>query len=385
MNVYLDNAATTPLAEGCKEYLSGLLNEYGNPSSAYEMGQKARNIIESTRKDVKNFIGATNGCVYFTSSGSASNTAIIRGYCTAQKGHIDLLYSQTMHSSALLAIEALEASGLYDVTTHKIDFDEYGVIKVDRLCSILEGVKKSKNIIVISEYANSESGAIQPVDKIINIAHLYHAFVYLDCTGSIPTIPLNISQLKADAIGFSAHKLGGLKGTGVLWLSDEVKVSPLVYGEQEHGKFGGTENVLGIASLGYAVRNYQYRGDECQKIADDFIDLLIKFFDDWYPIGPFNSRHDMRRLPNNWYLCFPGVDTDALVILLDSRGIQISTGSACSTGHESRLLKLLGIPEKHRHSCLRVTFSGNETTEQINYAYHNLCECVELLRKGNEG
>ncbi len=203
MNIYLDNASTTPLSNSMKEYLTSLLNEYGNPSSTHYIGEKARNIIAESRLKIASFINANVDNIYFTCSGSASNTLGIKGFI--QKNNYNVFYSPIAHKSILKIMENINSTSL--------KVDEHGYIDINDMENSIMGRKP----FLIIDYANSEIGTIQDIKSIIEIVHFYKGIVYLDCTGSIPTIPLNVKYLDVDMCGFSAHKLGGLKGCGVLY------------------------------------------------------------------------------------------------------------------------------------------------------------------------
>lgn len=248
MKVYLDNAATTPLSSSVKDYVVSLLDCFYNPSSTYDDGKKSKRIIEEARSNVAKFINADSDEIIFTSGGSASNTLAIKG--CYEENNCCVFYSSIAHKSMLKCAEATYGS-------QKIYVDKDGKIYT----FILEDMLKycdTKPFVVI-DYANSEIGTIQNVKEIIKLTHSYDGIVYLDCTGSISSIPIDVKELDVDMIGFSGHKIHALKGCGVLYKKKNLKLSPLIYGEQESGLFGGTENFLGIATIGKAIENYDYK------------------------------------------------------------------------------------------------------------------------------
>lgn len=245
--MFLDNAATTPLKLEVKNYIISLLDTYQNPSSLYQSGVNAKQIINTARNNVAKFINANPENIIFTSGGSANNTLFIKGY--TQRNECRVLYSPTSHKSVLKCVESLKYKCSLKVDyTGKIDLQDL------KECLSIDTMKK----LVVIEHANSEIGTIQNIKQIIEMCHFYNAIVYVDCTGSISQIPINIKELNVDGIGFSAHKLGSLKGTGVLYKKLSIELEPLIYGSQEQGLFGGTENVIGIAALGKAIENYDY-------------------------------------------------------------------------------------------------------------------------------
>lgn len=364
--IYLDNAATTPLTPEVKQYIIELLDQYANPSSLYQSGVDARQIIEQARKNVSKFINGKYENIIFTSGGSASNTLAVRGY--VQKHNCTVLYSPIAHKSIIKCVESIK-------NAYPLKVNKYGQIDFDDLKEWLDS--RSGKFFVVLDYANSEIGTIQDVKKIIDLVHFYNSVVYLDCTGSISQIPVDVKKLDIDMLGFSGHKIHALKGVGVLYKKENIELEPLVYGSQEQGLFSGTENMLGIASLGKAIELYDYSSIS-SKNRDYVYDYIIKEIPDSYLIGaPFEHR-----LPHNLYMCFKGVQGESLMILLDINEIQVSTGSACTSGdlQPSSTLTAIGMDKEDINSCIRMTFSGNKTKEELDYICSKLKECVERLR-----
>ena len=370
-HLYLDYASTTPLSLEMQTYLSSILKEFGNPSSAHSVGHSARQIIAKARQSVAKFIHADTKDVYFTPSGSASNTLAIRRYY--QSNNCIILYSPIAHKSVLNCVKSCRNS-------YPLKVDKDGVIDFDDLKEWLD-TRDVKPLVVI-DYANSEIGTIQEAKKLIELVHFYNGRIYLDCTGSIPTIPIDVKKLDADMIGFSGHKIGGLKGCGVLYKKKDIDIEPLIYGSQEKGLIGGTENVLGIASLGKAVEDYDYSSISSVN-RDDVYDYIEKNIHDSYLVGA--SIELGNRLPHNLFICFKGVEGESLMILLDTNGIQVSTGSACSSGNltPSATLSAIGMDEQDIHSCIRMSFSGGESQEELDFVCKALKQCVENLRNFN--
>ena len=371
MNIYLDNAATTCLSASMKQYLTSILALYANPSSLYSPAEKTRQIIEDTRLAAARFINAAASDIYFTGGGSASNTLAVRGYYTRQD--CSILCSPIAHKSILTCVESYPDRQFLHV-------DHEGLIDLHDLEQRLSACPHKPFVVI--DHANSELGTIQDVVQIIETVHRYGGIVYLDCTGSIPQCPVDVKALDADMIGFSAHKLGGLKGCGVLYKKKSVTLEPLIYGNQEQGLIGGTENTLGIASLGKALQEHAYASISSHN-RDYVYRHVIHNIPDSYLVGaPIQSGN---RLPHNLYLCFPGVDGESLLLLLDLHHIQVSTGSACNsrTRDVSAALSAVGMQEPDVHSCIRLTFSGAETPEELDYICDKLFWCVKTLRELN--
>ena len=370
-NIYLDNSATTPLTDSVKKYLISILDDFGNPSSMYSLSEKPKQIISNARQAVSKFINADSNDIYFTSSGSASNTLAVNGFW--MKNDCTIFYSPIAHKSILKCVESY-----HDSIPLKVNKE--GLIDIHDLEEYLDVCINTP--LVVIDHANSEIGTIQDIEQIIKITRLYNGIVYLDCTGSIPTIPIDVKKLDVDMIGFSAHKLGGLKGCGVLYKKKDIVLEPLVYGSQEKGIFGGTENVLGIASLGKAVEEYNYSSISSAD-RDCVWNYIKNNIPEVYLVGSSFGEH---RLPKNLNICFPKCEAESLMILLDTNGICVSVGSACSSGElvPSPTLVAIGMDESDIHSCIRLTFSGKETKEELDCVCKTLKQCVESLRSFNK-
>lgn len=367
-NIYLDNAATTCLSQETKDYIISLLDIYGNPSSLHSEGNSAKSVIEKARNYVANFINADSKNIYFTSGGSASNTLGVRGYLDSH--HCVLLYSPILHRSILKCVEKYTQK-------YAIKVDKYGLLDLDDLENWLKTLQEQAFVVI--SYADSEIGTIQKTKQIVDLTHKYGGTIFVDCTGSISTIPVNAEILSADMVAFSGHKLGALKGVGVLYKKQKVVLNPLIYGSQENGLIGGTENILGIGSLGFVLSNYDYMKTNSR--SRDYIYVYIKRnIPGSYLVGA--SIESGNRLSHNLYICFKGISGESLMIMLDMNGIQVSTGSACSSGSlaTSDTLTAIGMDKNDIHSCIRMSFSGNETKEELDCICSTLKQCVKQLR-----
>lgn len=248
------------------------------------------------------------------------------------------------------------------------------------LDALLKRHKGLKPLVCI-EAGNSEIGTINDVIGIASIVHKHNGILVVDATGYIPFFQVNMKlwQKHVDLLSFSAHKLHALKGVGVLWKGRHIKLKPLIYGSQQNGIIAGTENVLGIASLGKAVKEYDYSSISSAN-RDYVYDYITKNIPDSYLVGaPIESG---RRLPNNLYLCFKGIEGESLMLFLDRKGIQVSTGSACNHNSlsASPALSAIGMKQEDIHSCIRMSFSGQETKKELDYVCNTLKQCVYNLR-----
>ena len=378
MDVYLDNAATTKLSDDHVEYLINIMKEcFGNPNSHHSVGDKARIVIEKARDSVAEFINADSENIIFTPSGSASNTLGIKGYNDAHKDmNICIIYSPIAHKSIIKYMESHET----EAYPKKLKVNESGFINTDYLETQLKicNIFMYKPFVVI-DYANSEIGTVQNVKDIIELTHKYGGVIYLDCTASIPSIKLDVKDLDIDIAGFSGHKLGALKGVGVLYKKESIKLKPLVYGTQEFGLVGGTSNVLSIASLGYAIDNYNYAlHSNCTK-RDYLFHNILNMIDGCRLVGDIKNR-----LTTNLNIKFDEVYSSRLIQLLDDNGIQVSSGSACNSGTSlpSYVLKEIGLSDEDANCCIRVTLNGNETVDELDYFINTLIYCVNVIRNG---
>lgn len=370
-NIFLDNAATTPLTQQVKQYIIELLDQYANPSSLYQSGIDVRQIIEQARNNVAEFINGKSENIIFTSSGSSANTLVIKGLTTENPllNEYTVFYSPTAHKSMIKACKSC-------VTNILLKVNKYGEIDIEYLDDILKKYNTHKPLVCI-ESSNSEIGTMNYIFTIAKIVHKYNGLILVDVTGHIPSYHVNMKIWKdIDFVTFSGHKLHALKGVGIVYKNCNVELKPLVYGSQENGLFGGTEAVINIASLGKAVENYDYSSIS-SKNRDYVYDYIMREIPNSYLVGaPFEHR-----LPHNLYMCFKGVQGESLMTLLDMNGIEVSTGSACNSGNPqpSSTLTAIGMNKEDINSCIRMTFS-NETKEELDYVCSKLKECVERLR-----
>ena len=372
--MYLDHAATTPLTQEVKDYVISLLDTYQNPSSMYQSGVNVKQIISNARNNVAKFINANSKDIIFTSGGSASNTLAINGYIGNTVDY-SILYSPIAHKSILKCVESFNPS-----RSQTLKVNNKGFIDLSYLYSCIKQSTFNKLLVVI-DYANSEIGTIQNVKEIIEIVHKYNGIIYLDCTGSISQIPIDVKALDVDMAGFSAHKLGALKGTGILYKKINIRLKPLIYGSQEQGLFGGTENVIGIAALGKAVENYDY-----SSITSNNRDYIYNYIKNNIPDSYLVGADLKHRLPHNLYICFKGIQGESLMTLLDMNGYQVSTGSACTSGDltPSSTLLTIKMNKEDINSCIRITLSGKEEITELNTFCKTLKRCVETLRQLNK-
>lgn len=364
--MYLDNAATTPLLPEVRQTIIEWLDSYGNPSSVHAEGITVKRKIEECRANVANFLNGNKENIIFTSSGSASNNLVIHGL----NDKYLYLYTPTCHKSMRLACENKPSHCAVQMTNK-------GYIDLEWVKRRINKVHKQK-IVFCYEMTNSEIGVCQSNEKIIELIKSKDGIVVADATAYIPHFKLYTNQLGADFYTFSAHKIGALKGVGVVYYNSMEELKPLIYGSQEKGLFGGTENVLGIIALGTAVKYWYKHVSKNEIIAHYLSDEILRKIPDSYEIADVMEH----KVSNIMMFCFRGVRGDELLELLNEDGFCVSTGSACNVGNLelSPTLLSLRVPESDIPCCIRISITGNESYEEIRKFINSLQINVEKLR-----
>lgn len=364
--MYLDNASTTPLLPEVKREIIEWLDFFGNPSSLHEEGKIVKNKVEEVRRKVANFIGGNSNNVIFTSSGSASNTLVINGL----DDRYLYLYTPTCHKSMRLACE----NKMFHIA---LQMNEKGLIDERWLEKRLSKAFNPK-VVLCYEMANSEIGVCQNNEKIVHLVKRYNGIVVADATAYIPHCPLHANFEGADFYTFSAHKIGALKGVGVVYYNSMEYLKPLIFGSQERGLFGGTENVIGLISLGIATEYWYERKQQTDLLAHYLSDKILNSIEDSYEI-----IHDVRnKISNIMMICFKGVRGEELLELLNEDGFFVSTGSACNSGslELSPTLLSIHVPKSDIPCCIRISLYGNESISELDKFIESLKKNVKKLR-----
>lgn len=375
---YFDNAATTNVKEEVLDAMIPYFNEnFGNPSSMYTLGRKARRDIENARKDVANLINADPKEIIFTAGGSESDNTALKGIAHRykQKGN-HIITSKIEHHAILNSCKSLEKEG-FKITY--LDVDKDGIIDLEQL-------KKSitKDTILISiMFANNEIGTIEPIKEIGRIAKENNIIFHTDAVQACGNVPIDVVRLNIDLLSMSGHKLHAPKGTGALYMKKGIEIDNLIDGgHQEKGKRAGTENVPGIIGLGKACMIAKEELNTHMRYLKKLRDYYISEIEKKIPDVIVNGSRDFR-LPGNANLSFKNVDGGAILLKLDQLGISASSGSACSTGdpNPSHVLTAIGLDEDTAKSALRVTFGEDNMIEDVDYLINNLEKIVYMLRK----
>ena len=375
--LYADNAATTKMSEKAVQTMISLLKEsWGNPSSLYAHGQKAKEVLEKAREDVAAVIGAEPKEILFTSGGSeADNQAILSAAeLGRKKGKMHIISTAFEHHAVLHTLEKLKKEG-FDITL--LDVHENGLV----IPQEVDDAIREDTCLVTIMYANNEIGTIQPIREIGAICRKKNVLFHTDAVQAIGHIPVNVRDDNIDMLSSSAHKFHGPKGVGFLYARKGIKLSNLIEGgAQENGRRAGTENVPGIAAMAEALKEADEHREENAAHLILMRDRLIEGLRQ-IPHSSLNGD-EKKRLPGNVNFCFEGIEGESLLLLLDDKGIQASSGSACTSGSLDPSHVLLAIGRVHdvAHGSLRLSIGEDITGEEVDYLIQSVKEVVEYLR-----
>lgn len=375
--IYLDNAATTKVAEEVvQEMLPYFTKYYGNPSSIYTFAGEAGKAVENSREVIATAIGAKKEEIYFTAGGSESDNWALVGTAEAYKEKGRHIITTTIEHHAILhTCQYLEKKG-YEITY--INVDEDGVIKLDELRAAI----RPDTILISVMAANNEIGTIEPLKEIGKITKENNILFHTDAVQAFAHIPINVDEMNIDMLSASGHKINGPKGIGFMYIRKGVKIGSFINGgAQERNKRAGTHNVPGIVGIGKATEISLNNQEEKIKKQTELRDYLINRVLEEIPYTRLNG-HKTDRLPNNANFCFRFIEGESLLILLDQNGICGSSGSACTSGSldPSHVLLAIGLPHEIAHGSLRLTLSEETTKEEIDYTVDKLKVIVERLR-----
>ena len=377
MKIYADNAATTKLGRPALEAMLPVMeNEYGNPSSLYELGQRAKEILEKARADVAAVINADPREVIFTSGGSeADNQALVsaaeRGKKTGKKHIVSTAFE---HHAILHTLAKLEREG-FEVTLLPVHED--GLVRPAELA----GALRDDTCLVSVMYANNEIGTVQPISEIGEICAARGVPFHTDAVQAVGHLPIDVRAQNISMMSASAHKFHGPKGVGFLYAKKGAPLISLIEGgAQESGRRAGTENVAAAVGMAAALTDAAAHMAENAARMRCIRDRLIKGLAA-IPHSALNGDAE-RRLPGNVNFCFEGIEGESLLLLLDDRGICASSGSACTSGSLDPSHVLLAIGRVHdvAHGSLRLTIGEDATEEEADYIIKNVTEVVEYLR-----
>ena len=375
--IYADHAATTRMSDAAAETMLSVIREnYGNASSLYSLGQKAKETLEDARRAVAGVISAEPEEILFTSGGSeADNQAILSAAALGRKrGKTHIISSAFEHHAVLHTLEKLKKEG-FEITL--LDVHENGIIIPEEVDAAI----REDTCLVTVMYANNEIGTIQPIREIGKVCKKHGVLFHTDAVQAVGHIPVDVKEDGIDLLSASAHKFHGPKGVGFLYARKGIRLTNLIEGgAQERGKRAGTENVPGIAAMAAALQEAAGKLEEnavqLRKKRDRLIEGLGSI-----PHSALNGDAE-RRLPGNVNFCFEGIEGESLLLLLDDKGIEASSGSACTSGSLDPSHVLLAIGRVHdvAHGSLRLSIGEELTDEDVEYIIRSVAEVVEYLR-----
>ncbi len=377
-NVYLDNAATTPIHPEVREVMLPYLGEaFGNPSCIHSWGDTAREAMEAARARVAQLIGANAEEIIFTGSGTESNNFAVKGLALAQQNkgkHV--IISAVEHFSVLHSAKTLEKWG-FELSL--VPVDKYGVVDPD---DVRRSLRKD-TVLVSIMHANGEVGTIEPIREIAQITRENNIAFHTDAVATAGTIPVDVKELGVDALSLAGNQFYGPKGVGVLWVRKGVRIIPLLDGGvQEGGRRAGTENIPAIVGLGKAAElakaSMGARVERITQLRDRLLTELPAKIDHVVVTG-----HPQHRLPVNASFCVEFIEGEAMLMLLNSKGVAVTSGSACTSRalKASHVLIAMGLSHALAQGSLLFSFGIDNTPEDIDYVLEVLPPIVDRLRQ----
>jgi len=354
--IYLDNSATTKMKTKVVETMKkSLTKNYGNPSSLHKLGERTLKSMNGVREELAREIGAKSSEIIFTSGGTESNNLAIQGLARANSKKKKIIISSIEHPSVTETCKFMKSQG-YKIV--KISVDKEGILDIEQLEK-----KIDKNTLLVSVmHVNNVFGTIQDLNKIGKICKRKKVYFHTDAVQSFGKLEINVRNMNLDLLSSSAHKIGGPKGIGFLYIKEGTRINSLFFGGgQERNLRTGTENVSGIAGFGKAL--------ELEKEIDKFriVKLRNKLIDELENLGGKINGSKKRRIFDNVHVSFEGIDSENLVYYLSEKGIYVSVGSACEgkKKKESGILKSLGLDKKEIKGSLRLSLGGKTTGKDI--------------------
>ena len=374
----MDNGAGMPLDsrvfEAMKQYF---MEDYGNPSSSHSFGNSTKEALATSREQVAQLVAAeTSREIIFTSGGTESNNLAIKGvaYRNREKGN-HIITTAIEHISVINICKYLQKQG-FEVTY--VPVDKQGVVDIKKLKAEIN----DKTILISVQYANGEIGTIQPISEIGKLAKENNVLFHVDAVAATGKVPINVREENIDLLSISSNDMYGPKGLGALYIKKGTKIVPIIQGGgQENGLRSGTENIPGIVGIGAAAELAQSEMKSESKRLIGLRDKLIKGILDTIDHS-FLNGHPTMRLPNNANLRFSYIEGESLILGLDMNGIQVSSGSACTskTLEPSHVLLAIGLAHEEAHGSLVFTMGKQNSGEDVDYVIEVLPDVVKRLR-----
>ncbi|MCD4535904.1 cysteine desulfurase [Nocardioides sp. cx-169] len=381
--VYLDHAATTPMVQPAVEALTAHLLDVGNPSSLHASGRRARRIVEESRETIAQALNCRPGEVVFTAGGTEADNLALKGIYWARQAadprRNRILVTAIEHHAVLDPVFWLGEDEGAQVDLVPVDRD--GRIDLDALRALIEREPETVALLSVM-WANNEVGTVQPIDEVVALVAEHGIPVHTDAVQAVGTVPIDFAKSGVDALTLTGHKLGGPYGVGALVVRRELEVTALVHGGgQERDIRSGTIDTPAIAGFAAAVElAVKHQAEHAARVAA-LRDRLIAGVLEAVPDAIVNGD-PVHRLPGNAHLSFPGCEGDSLLMLLDARGIECSTGSACSAGvpQPSHVLLAMGRADDEARSSLRFSLGHTSTEADVEALIEAIGPCVERAR-----
>ncbi|MBQ6342400.1 MAG: IscS subfamily cysteine desulfurase [Anaerolineaceae bacterium] len=377
MRIYADNAATTKMSRSAIDAMLPYLEEvYGNPSSIHSIGQQAAEALTEARQRAADILHCSPREITFTSGGSEADNQALRSAAAlgARTGKTHIVSTSFEHHAVLHTLDALKREG-FEVTL--LDIPENGVIEAEQVSDAI----RPETCLVSVMYANNEIGTVQPIMEIGRICREKGVPFHSDTVQAFGHLPLNLQEMPIDMLSLSAHKFHGPKGAGLLYCRRGIPLTPVIYGgAQERGKRAGTENLAAIMGMAAAMEESSAAMNKSNPYVSALRDRLIEGLSA-IPRSVLNGDRE-KRLPGNVNFCFEGIEGEALLLMLDKRGIAASSGSACTSGSldPSHVLLAIGRSYELALGSLRLTINEDNTAEEIEEIIRAVSESVKLLR-----
>jgi cysteine desulfurase len=386
-SVYLDHAATTPMLPAALEVMTTHLRDVGNPSSLHASGRAARRIVEESRETIARALNCRPGEVVFTSGGTEADNLALKGLYWSRHdedpARVRILSSSVEHHAVLDALHWLAAEE--QAVVELLPVHAQGRLDIDSLRMSLERDPGSVALVSVM-WANNEVGTIEPIEEIVAIAASHGIPVHTDAVQAVGAIPVDFAASGVDALTLTGHKLGGPYGVGALLVRRELSLTPLLHGGgQERDIRSGTLDMPAIAGFAaaveHAVKAQPEYAERMTSLRDDLVRRVVEVVPDAHLHGD-----PVRRLPGNAHLGFPDCEGDSLLMLLDARGIECSTGSACSAGvpQPSHVLLAMGCDEEGARHSLRFTLGRTSTPADVDALVEAIGPSVERARGARE-
>lgn len=357
--IYLDNAAVEQPSPEVIDYVTKILKEsWHNPNSLYYKGVESHDLVEKAKNIITKEINCSPDEITFCSCGSEANSLATYGYI--KKHNLDYFVTSTIEHSSILSnpyarkLISVDKDGFYDIGK----------------------IKNIKNSFVSIQMANSEIGTIQDIKNIVQILHENNCIVHTDAVAAFGKIKIDVRDLGIDMMTATGQKIGGILGAAFLYKKKSIDLEPFIFGHDILR--GGTPNVTAIAAMSKAVESINYSLPYSSN-RNYVYDYIFKNIPDCYLVGASFEK----RLPNNLYICFKGISGESLMILLDLKGVMVGTGSACNnlSMQASETLRAINMNDDDIHSCIRLSFSGRETQEDLDFTCVTIKNTVEQLRQ----